>query len=180
MAVARSCFGGVVICYVLPVYGWRHIRSQAKVARRRRPSESQCTRGLGLVCKLCAVIPIAGQRTHGTAFRALEVTSMVGNIGGGVCDLWLPCFKMVPDYRLCCWWGGNCRSMIAALAIVHGLSWSNRPRFCCVYHIARLFVCICSSSGSGPDLSVWRPWAGSLLEAPTHRQITVIYMHLQL
>jgi len=24
---------------------------------------------------------------------------------------------------------------------------------------------------SGPDLSVWRPWAGSLLEAPTHPQM---------
>ena len=23
----------------------------------------------------------------------------------------------------------------------------------------------------GPDLSVWRPWAGSLLEAPTHPQM---------
>jgi len=25
--------------------------------------------------------------------------------------------------------------------------------------------------GAGPDLSVWRPWAGSLLEAPTHPQM---------
>jgi len=24
---------------------------------------------------------------------------------------------------------------------------------------------------AGPDLSVWRPWAGSLLKAPTHRQM---------
>jgi len=24
---------------------------------------------------------------------------------------------------------------------------------------------------AGPDLSVWRPWAGSLLEAPTHPQM---------
>ena len=26
-------------------------------------------------------------------------------------------------------------------------------------------------TGPGPDLSVWRPWAGSLLEAPTHPQM---------
>ena len=24
---------------------------------------------------------------------------------------------------------------------------------------------------TGPDLSVWRPWAGPLLEAPTHPQM---------
>ena len=29
-------------------------------------------------------------------------------------------------------------------------------------------VCL---SVSWPDLSVWRPWAGSLLEAPTHPQM---------
>jgi len=45
------------------------------VARRRRPAEAQCTRSPGLGYKLCAVIPVAGQRTHGTTFRALEVTS---------------------------------------------------------------------------------------------------------
>jgi len=28
------------------------------------------------------------------------------------------------------------------------------------------FICY-----SGPDLSVWRPWAGSLLEASTHSQM---------
>jgi len=40
----------------------------------------------------------------------------------------------------------------------------------------------------GPDLSVWRPWAGSLLEAPTHPQmqynlhaltIVIISIHIQ-
>jgi len=28
-----------------------------------------------------------------------------------------------------------------------------------------------SSVGQVPDLSMWRPWAGSLLEAPTHPQM---------
>ena len=28
-----------------------------------------------------------------------------------------------------------------------------------------------STVHAGPDLSVWRPWAGSLLDAPTHRQM---------
>ena len=34
---------------------------------------AHCTRSLGLGYKLCAVIPVAGQRTHGTTFRALKV-----------------------------------------------------------------------------------------------------------
>jgi len=53
----------------------------AKVARRRRPAEAQCTRSLGLGCKLCAVIPVAGQRMHETSFRALKVTSQVATPG---------------------------------------------------------------------------------------------------
>ena len=50
---------------------------QTKVARRRSPAEAQCTRSLGLGCKLCAVIPVADQPTHGTTFRALEATLQV-------------------------------------------------------------------------------------------------------
>jgi len=38
-------------------------------------------RSLGLGYKLCAVIPVAGQRTHGTTFRALKVTSQVATPG---------------------------------------------------------------------------------------------------
>ena len=53
-------------------FGWRHICSQAKVVRRRCPAEAQCTRNLGLGYKLCAVIPVAGQRTQGTAFGRLR------------------------------------------------------------------------------------------------------------
>ena len=63
-------------------YGWRHVSSWAKVARRRRPAEAQRTRSLGLGYKACAVIPVASQRTHGTTtFRALEVTSQVATTG---------------------------------------------------------------------------------------------------
>ena len=50
-----------------------------KVARRT--AETQCARSLGLGHKLCAVIPVAGQRTHGTTFRALKVTSQVATPG---------------------------------------------------------------------------------------------------
>ena len=38
-------------------------------------------RCLGLSYKQCAVIPVAGQRTHGTTFRALKVTSQVATPG---------------------------------------------------------------------------------------------------
>ena len=42
---------------------------------------------LGLAIN-CAVIPVAGQRTHGTTFRALKVTSQVATPGAesAVCD----------------------------------------------------------------------------------------------
>ena len=52
-----------------------------QVARRRRPAEAQCTRSLGLGYKMCAVIPAAGKRTHGTTFRALKITSRVATPG---------------------------------------------------------------------------------------------------
>ena len=47
----------------------------------RRPAEAQCTRSLVLGYKLCTVMPVAGQRTHGTTFRVLEVTSQVATPG---------------------------------------------------------------------------------------------------
>ena len=40
-----------------------------------------CTRSLGFGYKLCAVIPVAGQWTHGTTFWAPEVTSPVATPG---------------------------------------------------------------------------------------------------
>ena len=52
------------------------------IARRRRPAEAQqCTSSLGLGYRLCAVIPVAGQRTHGTTFRVFELTSQVTTPG---------------------------------------------------------------------------------------------------
>jgi len=89
MAVARSFSGGVAIRYVLPVLlitsssltsqGW---------SRRRRPAEAQRTRSLGLGYKLCALMPAAGHRTHGTTFRVLKGTSQVAATGAesAVCD----------------------------------------------------------------------------------------------
>ena len=81
IAVARSSSGGVVTCYVLQVLWMTSYLRKQEVARRRRPAEAQCTRSLGLGYKLCAVIPAAGQRTHGTTFRALKVTSQVATQG---------------------------------------------------------------------------------------------------
>jgi len=46
-----------------------------------RPTEARCTRSLGLGYKPCAVMPAAGQRTHGPTFRALKVTSCVAAPG---------------------------------------------------------------------------------------------------
>ena len=37
---------------------------------------------------MCVVVPVAGQRTHETTFRALKVISRVAT-QGGVCGLWL-------------------------------------------------------------------------------------------
>jgi len=42
---------------------------------------AQLKRSLGLGYKPCAVLPVAGQRTHGTTFRALKVTSQVATPG---------------------------------------------------------------------------------------------------
>jgi len=62
------------------------IFAQAKVARRRRSAEAQYTRSLGLGYKLCAIMPVAGQRTHGTPFKALKVTSQVAATGAESAD----------------------------------------------------------------------------------------------
>ena len=77
IAVARSSSGGVVTRYVLQVLWMTSYLRKQEVARRRRPAEAQ-----PWACyKLCAVIPAAGQRTHGTTFRALKVTSQVATAG---------------------------------------------------------------------------------------------------
>ena len=74
--------------YINPRFTYLLTYLLTKVARRRRPAEAQCTRSLGLGCKLCAVIPVAGQWTHGTTFRSLKVTSQVATPGAesAVCD----------------------------------------------------------------------------------------------
>jgi len=46
-----------------------------------RGTPAQRTRSLGLGYKLCAAIPVAGQRTHGTTFRALKVAYRVASPG---------------------------------------------------------------------------------------------------
>jgi len=78
--------GGVVIRYVLPVL-WitSYLLISQGCSTSPRPAEAQCTRSLGLGYEPCAVIPVAGQRTHGTTFRALKVTSQLTAPGvGGV------------------------------------------------------------------------------------------------
>ena len=81
MDVARSPYGGVVICYVLPVLWMTSYLLISQGSRCRRPAEAQRTRSLGLGYKLCAVLLVVGQRTHGTTFRALKVTSRVATPG---------------------------------------------------------------------------------------------------
>jgi len=43
--------------------------------------EAQCTSSLGIGYKLHAVIPVAGQRKHGTTFRVVKVISHVATPG---------------------------------------------------------------------------------------------------
>jgi len=66
-------------------------------------AEAQCTRSLGLGYKMCAVIPVTGQRTHGTTFRALKVTSQVAVPGAesAVCDCLDLCLLFVLYLHLC-------------------------------------------------------------------------------
>jgi len=92
--------GGVVIRCVLPVL-WMtsYLLISQGCARRRCPAEAQCTRSLGLGYKRCAVIPVAGQRTHGTTFRALKVTSQLATPGAesAVCDCLVRQEALVPQ-----------------------------------------------------------------------------------
>jgi len=73
-------------------------------------AEVQRTRSLGLGYKLCAVIPVAGQRTHGTTFRTVKVTSQVTTPGAesAVCEClvrsgldWMSCDRVVCRSILC-------------------------------------------------------------------------------
>ena len=66
---------------ILPVLWVTSYLLISNVARRRRPAKAQCLSSLGFGYKLCAVISVAGQRTHGTTFPALKVTSQVATLG---------------------------------------------------------------------------------------------------
>jgi len=91
MAVARSSAGGVVNSDILCTSGFMddvmftHKPRLLDVAAQLKRSAHAASLGHGY--KLYAVIPLAGQRTHGTTFRALKVTVPGGNNGGGVCGL---------------------------------------------------------------------------------------------
>ena len=87
----RVTSGGVMIRYVLSVL-WMtsYLLISHGCSRRRRPAEAQSTRSLGLGYKLCAVVPVAGQRTHRTTFRTLKVTSQVA-APGAKSAVWLSC-----------------------------------------------------------------------------------------
>jgi len=78
----------VEIRYVLPVL-WMtsYLLISQGCSTSPRPAEAQCTRSLGLGYKLCAIIPLAGQRT-------LKVTSQVATPGAesAVSCLRPPCF----------------------------------------------------------------------------------------
>jgi len=77
-----------VIRYVLPILWMTSYLLVSQGCLTSRAAEAQRTQSVGLGYKLCAVIPVAGQRTHGTTFRtALTVTSQHRSSGGGVCGL---------------------------------------------------------------------------------------------
>jgi len=78
-------------------YGWRYVCSSQGCSRRR---QTHTQPWLGY--KLCAVIPVVGERTHGTSFRVLKVTSQVATTGGGVCSLWLSCWLMYWVKKVIC------------------------------------------------------------------------------
>jgi len=66
-------------------------------------AQLKCSRpytcSLALVYKLCAVIPVAGQRMHRTAFRALKVASQVAT-PGVVCAVY-DCLVSYSFWSLC-------------------------------------------------------------------------------
>ena len=77
-----------MIRYVLPVLWMTSYLLVSQGCLTSRAAEAQRTQSVGLGYKLCAVIPVAGQRTHGTTFwAALTVTSQHRSSGGGVCGL---------------------------------------------------------------------------------------------
>jgi len=74
--VSWSLCAGVVIRYADDVIFAHKPRMLDVAAQLKRSAHA----ALGLAIN-CAVIPVAGQRTHGTTFRVLEVTSKVATPG---------------------------------------------------------------------------------------------------
>jgi len=82
MSVARSSSDGVVIFYVLPVLWMTSylLISQARLLDVATQLNRSGHAALGLAIN-CAVIPVAGQRTHRTTFWTLNVNSQVATPG---------------------------------------------------------------------------------------------------
>jgi len=79
MAVAQSSSGGVVMSCTSDFMDdiiFVHKPRLLDVA-----AHLKCSAHTALGCKLCTVIPVAGQRTHRTTFWAHEVTSKLATLG---------------------------------------------------------------------------------------------------
>jgi len=79
VAVAWSSSGGTVRRSVLPVLWMTSCLLISQGCLTSPPSKFTCSLGLGY--KRCAVIPVAGQQTHGPIFQALKVTPQVAAVG---------------------------------------------------------------------------------------------------
>ena len=84
VAVARSSSCGLAICCVFPVLwmpSYLHVSQGCSTSPPSWSAASAHVCSLGPGYKRCAVIPVAGQRTHGPTFCALKVTSQVAAPG---------------------------------------------------------------------------------------------------
>ena len=79
VAVAWSSSGGTVRRSVLPVLWMTSCLLISQGCLTSPPSKFTCSLGLGY--KRCAVIPVAGQQTHGPIFQALKVTPQLAAVG---------------------------------------------------------------------------------------------------
>ena len=97
MALAWTFSCGVVTRYVLSFFWMTSylLISQGCSTSPPMQLKRSAYAALGLAIN-CAVIPVAGQRTHGTTFRALKLTSLVSTPGAEsvVCVLLLRCKRL--------------------------------------------------------------------------------------
>jgi len=79
-----------------------------------------------------------------------------------------------------CFWGSQNHNLIfiqpfSLEVITGGAVWFLQLPRCLLMQVRReqsvLLVQTFKQFNTGPDISVWRPWAGSLLEAPTRPQV---------